>query len=130
MKTVDPNPIQFMDILSEIPEDKPVVMVNFLKYRDKAKYKDGKSDCTGREAYARYAKTALEKLNEIGATVIFMGSVSACLIAPPEEQWHDVFLVRYPSVAAFSRMISMPDYITATAHRTAALEDSRLIASL
>jgi uncharacterized protein (DUF1330 family) len=129
MKTVDPNPEKLMDLLGKIPEDTPVVMINFLRFREKARYRDGEPGISGREAYDRYAAVALKKLMEIGASVMYLGSVHAGLIAPPDEIWHEALLVRYPSVQAFIRMISMPDYLEATAHRTAALDDSRLIAT-
>jgi uncharacterized protein (DUF1330 family) len=52
------------------------------------------------------------------------------VIAPADEQWDQVLLVKYPSVDAFLTMIRMPDYLAATVHREAALEDSRLIATI
>ena len=58
-----------------------------------------------------------------------MGEAHAALIAPPEERWDEVLLVRYPSVAAFVGMLQQHDYQAATVHRTAALEDARLIAT-
>jgi hypothetical protein len=39
-------------------------------------------------------------------------------------------LVKYPSVDAFMTILKMPDYLAATVHREAALEDSRLIATI
>jgi uncharacterized protein (DUF1330 family) len=52
------------------------------------------------------------------------------VIAPEDETWDQIFLVKYPSVDAFMTMLKMPDYLAATVHREAALEDSRLIATI
>lgn len=130
MKTVDPIAAQLPAILASLPVDTPVVMLNLLRFRERAQYRDGASGCSGREAYARYSAVAIRKLAEIGAKPVFMAKAAAALIAPPEERWDEVLLVRYPSVAAFSAMLAMPDYRAATAHRTAALDDARLIATV
>ncbi len=53
----------------------------------------------------------------------------AVLLGPTTERWDDALLVQYPSKQAFLRMIGDPDYQAITVHRTAALEDSRLIAT-
>jgi len=55
--------------------------------------------------------------------------VRATLIAPEAEEWDDALLVEYPSRAAFLEMVSQPEYLAAAPHRSAALEDSRLIAT-
>ena len=131
MKTVDPDRARLPAILAQLPADAPIVMLNLLRYRDEASYpeKSGHARCTGREAYARYAAVALRKVTEAGGTPFWMGEAHAALIAPPEERWDEVLLVRYPSVAAFVGMLQQHDYQAATVHRTAALEDARLIAT-
>lgn len=105
-------------------------MVNLLRFRDRARYPHGGSDCSGREAYARYAAVAAKKVAEVGGSPVFLGAAKACVIAPDDEVWHEVLLIRYPSAAAFAAMLAMPDYLAATVHRTAALEDARLIATV
>lgn len=130
MKTVDPIAARLPEILAALPDNTAIVMLNLLKFRDRALYRDGASDCAGREAYARYAAVALQKVAQVGGQPLFMGTAAAFIIAPPDEVWHEVLLVRYPSVQAFSAMLAMPDYRAATVHRTAALEDARLIATL
>lgn len=59
-----------------------------------------------------------------------LASIEVALIAPAGEQWDELLLVRYPSKEAFLSMIGDPEYQAATVHRTAALADSRLLASL
>lgn len=131
VKTVTPTR-EGLSLLGMLPKDIPVVMVNLLRFRDTALYPQGSSfeNCSGRQAYKRYMDTAVEKLNQVGAKPIWMSKVLAGVIAPAEERWDQVLLVRYPSVESFMTMISMPDYLAATVHREAALEDSRLIATI
>lgn len=130
MKTIDPDLQKLPAILARLPADTPVVMLNLLRFKAVASYKSGPADYSGREAYRRYSDVALKKLAEIGAQVLYLGAAQGELIAPPEEHWDEVLLVRYPSVQAFIGMLAMPDYREATKHRTAALEDSRLVATL
>jgi uncharacterized protein (DUF1330 family) len=131
MKTVDPIAAELPTILASLPQQTPIVMLNLLKFRAQAHYRQGDHPpCSGREAYARYSQVALVKVREVGGEPIFMSQVRGRLIAPPEEHWDEVLLVRYPSVQAFAAMLAMPDYRAATVHRTAALEDARLIATV
>lgn len=58
-----------------------------------------------------------------------MAAAHMALIAPPGEHWDQLLLVRYPSAAAFLAMLADPEYQAATVHRSAALADSRLIAT-
>lgn len=128
-RTIDPVASQLPGLLASLPKDTPIVMLNLLRFNDVARYPDGQQAGSGREAYARYAKVALKKLRDIGATPVFLGAAHATLIGPSDELWHDVLLVRYPSIDAFKSMIEMPDYKEATKHRTAALADARLVAT-
>ena len=44
-------------------EDKPIFMVNLLKFKEKAKYPDKReTDLTGKEAYAIYGKEVVGHL--------------------------------------------------------------------
>jgi uncharacterized protein (DUF1330 family) len=125
-QTANPLTAEQLRILETLPPDKPVVMLNLLRFRETARYDDPLDVCSGREAYKRYSQTALKTIAAVGGGVIFSGRAAESLIGPPHEVWHQIFLVRYPSPAAFRAMLSMPDYLAAVKHRTAALEDSRL----
>ena len=106
-------------------------MINLLRFHEQAVYPDGSghAPCSGREAYQRYAAVALQKVQEVGGRPIWGGAVSHALIAPPGERWDEAVLVEYPERSAFLRMVGMPDYQACAVHRTAALADSRLIAT-
>ena len=129
MGSIDPSPGQLADFVGHAGDGAPIVMVNLLRYRERAVYPPGvdASACSGREAYARYAAVALAKVAEVGGRLCWMGSAAASLIGPDGEAWDEVALVEYPSRQAFLRMISMADYQAAVLHRSAALDDSRLI---
>ncbi len=118
-------------LLAGIGDGEPVVMINLLRYREQADY-GNRTDiepCSGREAYRRYMKQAVAFVIAVGGAVIWQGAPKALLLGPPEERWDLALLVRYPSKEAFLAMVSDPAYQAITMHRTAALEDSRLIAT-
>ncbi len=66
-------------------------------------------------------------LRQAGGDVIFVGKGGQVLIGPPDERWDLVMLVRHASVEAFLSFASNEDYLAGIGHRTAALEDSRLL---
>ena len=130
-RTVEPSPERLQGFLAKLDDATPLVMINLLRYRERAQYPAGAGadPCSGREAYGRYAAVALQKVASVGGRLVWMGRVAASVIAPEGEEWHDAVLVEYPSRKAFLAMIALPDYQAAVLHRTAALEDSRLIAT-
>ena len=118
--------------LAGVAEDRPIVMINLLRYREHAAYPEGSGaePCSGREAYRRYGQASIGLIIAVGGQVIWQGSPKAVLIGAPGEEWHKALLVRYPSKRAFLDMVSSADYQAIAVHRTAALEDSRLIATV
>lgn len=130
MKTINPDPALLPALFEGLPDNTPIVMLNLLKFRAVAEYKGQPAEYSGREAYRRYSEFTLKKLGEIGASVIYVGDMKGVLIGPQDEQWDEVLLVRYPSKQAFMGMMLQPDFYEATRHRTAALEDSRLVATV
>jgi uncharacterized protein (DUF1330 family) len=108
----------------------PVCMLNLLRYRDHADY-TGHPDQparTGREAYQRYMSLAFPIIGRTSVRMIFLGTCLGHVIAPSTERWDDMLLVEYPTRAAFVEALSCAEYRTIVFHRTAALQDSRLIA--
>lgn len=131
MPSINPSPAQLAAFTAKVADDTPLLMLNLLRFQPQASYASGSSHapCSGREAYARYSQTALRKVRGVGGEVQVMAAAQAALIAPADEQWDELLLVRYPSKAAFLSMLADPEYRAATEHRTAALADSRLIAT-
>ncbi len=118
-------------LLAGIGDGEPVVMINLLRYREQADYgrRTDIEPCSGREAYRRYMKQAVAFVIAVGGAVVWQGTPKALLLGPPDERWDLALLVRYPSKEAFLALVSNPAYQAITVHRTAALEDSRLIAT-
>ena len=131
MPSINPSPEQLAAFTAKVADDTPLLMLNLLRFQAQASYASGSSHapCSGRKAYARYSQTALRKVRGVGGEVQVMARAQAALIAPADEQWDELLLVRYPSKAAFLSMLADPEYRAATEHRTAALADSRLIAN-
>lgn len=133
MRTIEMNSEAVLAAAGVIPEDVPIFMLNLLRYREHADYgeRTDVAPCSGREAYhQRYVPVTGQIMAADGAQVFWLGTVLAPVIAPTDEQWDEVVLVEYPSFAAFRRLVENPKYKTeAVFHRTAALEDSRLIAT-
>ena len=131
MGSIDPTPASFKALFATVPPGRPVVMLNLLRFRDVAD--DGANadapSRTGREAYEAYAHHATRHVQAVGGRVLWRGHAVHALIAPEGEAWDEVLLVEYPSVEAFIGMVRSPQYQAFTHHRTAALADSRLIAT-
>ncbi|MBH1970142.1 DUF1330 domain-containing protein [Moraxellaceae bacterium AER2_44_116] len=128
MKTINPSPEAIKRFTQEAVDNKAIVMVNVLRFKEFADYGDGVvKNLSGREAYARYSKSVMPLLWEVGGQVLWRGDVRSTFIAPNDEQWDEVLLVQYPNRQAFIRMISSSAYQETMLHRTAAVADSRLI---
>ena len=59
--------------------------------------------------------------------LVFLGEGGQFLIGPAGERWDMAMLVRQRSVQDFMAFASNPEYMQGMGHRTAALEDSRLL---
>ena len=106
--------------LARIPEDRPVVMINLLRFN--------KPD--GVERYERYAREVQAHLERVGGTPIYWGSADAMVIGEGAEPWWDAILVvRYPTRQAFMDMVTGEGYSEVHEHRAAALERAELIAT-
>ena len=106
---------------------RPIVMVNLLRFRERALYVDGESSLTGEQAYRKYAKTVIPLILEVGGFPVWAGKVRSNLIAGKEEKWDQVALIAYPSRKAFFDMHLTNAYTDCVKHRNAGLADVRLI---
>ena len=131
MPAINPLPEALQAFLAGVDDETPIVMINLLRFREQAAYEPGADaqPCTGRQAYARYSAVALQKVQEVGGRLVWYGRVECSVITVEGERWDEAALVEYPSRKAFIQMVSQPEYQAAAIHRTAALSDSRLIAT-
>ena len=110
----------------------PIVMLNLLRFKDTAAYTASPDlapaePISGEQAFQLYIDHTLPFLNASGGEVLFMGKSDVFLIGPPEEKWDFVMLIKQSSVNSFLAFESNEAYMKGIGHRTAALEDSRLL---
>jgi len=93
LNALDPTPDQIKAFLSHKQANDPVFMVNMLKFKDRATYKDGE-DVSGREAYGRYAKAFGDMARAEGIDIVYGGNANVLLIGqsdnPGETEWDAV----------------------------------------
>ena len=110
----------------------PVVMLNLLRFREFADYSETPDlapllAISGKEAYQLYMKHTIPHLLKSGGEVLFLGEGGAFLVGPENEKWDEVMLIKQNSVEDFMAFASNQEYMKGLGHRTAALEDSRLL---
>jgi uncharacterized protein (DUF1330 family) len=109
-----------------------VVMLNLLRFRKCADYSKTPEltpvePISGEMAYQLYIKHTLPHLKKSGGEILFMGNGGNFLIGPTNERWDAVLLIRQKSVESFMAFAQNEEYMKGVGHRTAALEDSRLL---
>lgn len=109
-----------------------VVMLNLLRFRTTADYSDSpelapQDPITGTEAFQLYIDHTKPFLLETGGELLFLGKGGKFLIGPQNERWDMAMLIRQKSVESFLSFASHQGYLKGLGHRTAALEDSRLL---
>ena len=109
-----------------------VVMLNLLRYRAIADYSATPElapakPISGEQAYRLYMEHTMPHLEESGGRLLFFGRGGSLLIGPSDERWDAAMLVEQSSTASFMAFASNPEYLVGIGHRTAALEDSRLL---
>lgn len=128
-RSIDPTAEQ-VRALRDHGRDGPVVMLNLLKFRDRANYEDGEA-VSGAEAYGRYQHAFTVTVGAISqAEVLFEGPVEQVFIGmagTAETDWDKVLIVRYPTRGHFLAMMADPGYRAALRHRYAGLARTVLL---
>jgi uncharacterized protein (DUF1330 family) len=110
------------------PADQPVVMVNLLKFKERADASEG--DATGQVAYGRYAEQMQKVVESQGGRFIWAGRVDSQVIGEDGDPEFDVVaLVEYPSRQKFIEIASSQKVSEIGEHRSAGLEMQWLIAT-
>jgi len=109
-----------------------VVMLNLLRFRTIADYSKNpeltpKQPISGAAAFDLYIRHTLPFLHESGGEILFLGTGDSFLIGPEDERWDLALLVRQNSVESFLAFANNAEYLAGLGHRTAAIEDSRLL---
>ena len=126
MSAIRPNKAQFME-LAAAPDEGPVVMLNLLKFKERAGGA-GDQGVTGAAEYAKYGDAVVQMVEGKGGKILWMARADQILIGDAAEPWDTVVLVQYPSRQAFLEMVSTPEYADAHEHRESGLERTVVIA--
>jgi uncharacterized protein (DUF1330 family) len=103
-------------------QDVPVWMVNLMKYRPVADYRDGREVAiSGKEADDAYAPR--ETLAAIGARAVFFGDVHQQLLGDAPT-WDRIGVVKYPTRRSFIDMQARPEFKVAHEHKDAGMEQT------
>lgn len=109
-----------------------VIMLNLIRLRTVADYSGfpdlaPESPVSGRAAYDLYIEHTLPYLQKSGGRLDFLAEGGSWLIGPEDERWDLALLVRQKDMETFFGFEQDPDYMKILGHRTAAVEDSRLL---
>ena len=130
MPSIDPTREQF-DAFKALPRDTPIQMLNLVRLRAVADYPESHSNhgkgMSGLEAYREYGRATAALFASLGGRQVWAGRPEVVVTGPTDERWDLAFIAEYPNASAFLAMVTNPDYRAFVQHRTAAVEDSRLI---
>lgn len=116
---------QFVHFIKNYPDDKEVVMINTLKFKEKS----GIGDESGQAAYMRYSKNVSALVKKAQAKIIWSGEVFSTLIGDGQNHPDWVIIVSYPSKKHFADMTTSEEYQKIKNDRLIALEYGGLWAS-
>jgi hypothetical protein len=107
-------------------------MLNLLRFREEADYaafpeRAPSQPISGRDAYDRYVRHTIPFREESGGSVSVFATGGHYFVGPTEERWDLAMLISQASLADFFAFASNTAYLAGIGHRTAALEDSRLL---
>ena len=130
---VYPNREQMKGFFEEGNDDQSIYMINLLKFKEKAEYKDGReTSLSGREAYALYAEIIEKHLIEIGGELIFKSKVTRITVGKVDELWDAIAIAKWPSkkVMGENMMPTDPELLEGYQHREAGLAGQLNIESI
>ena len=123
MSSITPNPTDIQAFVTD-PDEGPVVMLNLLKFRERATGEEG----SGADAYRRYGDAVIKMVEARGGRLIWSGRPTRVLIGSDADRWDAIALVEYPNPRAFVEMATSVEYQKIHHHREAGLEGTVLIA--
>jgi hypothetical protein len=131
---IEPDDQQLTEVtgLAGGEADRPIVMLNLNRYRERAEYEGeppgGESaEVSGHEAYLRYAVVAVAVLGRVGGRILWQAETRLTVVGDETDRFDEVIAVWYPSLAAFVALATDPEILVARAHRVAGLERAALI---
>lgn len=125
---IAPRPEQLEQLAKNVPKDGALLMLNLLKFKEKAEYADGRdSELTGEQAYALYGQGVGPLILKHGGRPVFASKCGTLVIGDGELAWDAVAIVEYPSLEAFGAMTSSEAYQEIHVHRDAGLAHQLLV---
>jgi uncharacterized protein (DUF1330 family) len=131
MSYIDPDR-EAWEAFKALPRDQPIHMLNLIRLKPKAAYPPGHPDhgrdLSGAEAYRAYGRAIAPVFDKLGARQVWAGEPQVMVTGPADERWDLAFIAEYPNAQAFIDMVRDDHYRAhVVPHRTAAVEDSRLL---
>ncbi len=121
--TRNPDSARFMNVPPE--DDNMFYMLNVNKYREKAKYDDGrKTELSGREAGQLY--NPMPDIAKAGGALVYAGTVVEQLVGK-DPTMDTVALVMYPSRRKLMEMSSSSEWRDTAQHKSASLEKALIM---
>lgn len=103
--------------------NKPIYMVNLLRFKDKAEYKDGRTTTlSGRDAYMIYGRAVAQLLPKFGGRAVFAADTTFLALGQVEELWDEVAIATYPNRKALFDMSTSKEWREISVHREAGLK--------
>ncbi len=95
--------------LQQLDQAAPVVMLNLMRFYRRSLDGDG----SGWDAYLRYSALTVPMIKARGGTLLWTGNARAVALGGEHgNDWDYVALVYYPSLAAFTDMMTSTEYET------------------
>jgi uncharacterized protein (DUF1330 family) len=116
-----------LEALLRGPDDGPVVMLNLLRFKERATEPD--EGLSGEEAYQRYGSAMRRIVEGRGGRFLWLGRVDAQVIGSGAEGFHVAALVEYPSRKAFVEIATSREVAEIGVHRAAGLLGQWLLAT-
>ena len=114
-----------IDAMRALNPNESIIMLNLLKFRDKALEGFGVDGMSGGEAFRRYGELNDEEDVKFGSDPIWVGLAKNTVIGG--EDWDLAILVRYPTRQHFIDKLDNAKYREIAKVRHAAILDSRAI---
>ncbi len=125
--STQPTPEQFQQLLEKAPPG-PLIMLNLLKFKEKAEYADGRdTNLTGAEAYGIYADLMKKRIETDGGRISISLETNTLVIGNGHLEWDTVAIAVYASLENFKEIVSSSEYRKMALHREAGLEHQLLI---
>lgn len=114
------------NIPTNFPEDHPVFMLGFFRWKEQAEYSEGSSHppCSGQEAWVeRFVKEISRLATESGDfEIVYHGLPTSRVLG--SETWDLISLLGFPNIGTFRNTIGSDDYApTIFEHFDAALKN-------